>query len=185
MEDMDIGKVMMKLNYKTITEKINTKFLKHSAVNKSDELFQVLEKLKPSGICVELGTYKGISTLVLSNYFEFIFTYDVVDYKERIEIWETFDVFHYIDTFIFENRKLIRKDLLEAVQYFEIDWSFIDTIHDYKNVKAEVEMMEEINCKNILIHDIHLEGVKKYFEERKGKVLSEHIGYLKGVNLVA
>ena len=170
---------MNKLNYKIITKKISSSLLEHSAVNESDELFKVLEKLKPSGTCVELGTYKGISTLVLSNYFNLILTYDITDYKERIEIWETFNVFHLIDSFVFGNRELIYKDLLEKSKYIKFDWTFIDTVHDYKNAKADVEMLRKLNCKNILLHDIHFNGVKKYFEEENGEILSKHIGYLK------
>lgn len=171
----------MKMNYKYIREKIPrlAEIERHSCVNSEDELVKVLDIIKPSGICVEIGTYKGLSTAVLTAYFEKVYTFDVEMFPIKIFIWDKLAAKSKIDDYIVRDRADVRKTLenLKFGMDIDLNFGFIDAIHDRYNVEEDTKVLRGVGIRKILYHDVNVPEIAGYIEEIGGKIISKYFGY--------
>lgn len=126
---------------------------------------RILNEIKPE-IVVELGTYRGLSTVILAFMCEKVYTYDIIYQKDTEFLWELFKVKNSIEYFycgpqrdfpipteefliLVRKYRPIIKQAIDDLEYF--DFAVIDTYHDYENVKADFELVKR--CGKVLFHD--------------------------------
>lgn len=115
---------------------------------------------------VEIGTARGISTLLLAEVADRIVTFDVVEYEIKHKIWKHFGVAENINSRIV-SPNFDSIDIQEALRDIEYDAAFIDGNHGYLNVKKDIETVE--SCRQILFHDQELSGVRQAIEELEAR----------------
>ena len=163
----------MILGYKDVVEKLASygrpELINYSVANSSDNFRKILEQLQPAPKRVlEIGTRFGISSTILANMCEYVYTIDIENHPGETDIiWGLFNVRHKIKYIICKNRKEISK----IISLLDFDFVFIGGEHDYANVKANYEMVKD--CKSILFHDIQTPGVGKFIEEIGAQKLAE------------
>lgn len=152
--------------YKILTQIDRTDILRSSAVEKSDKFLRIVKQINPK-IAVEIGTYKGVSTLILSSTCDKVFTFDIFYQKETELLWNIFNVRDKIEyyfcsneaNFNFSNKKALmeasqkyRYKIEEKIKKIEFDFAFIDSCHEYySEVEADFEMVKHCGC--VLFHD--------------------------------
>jgi hypothetical protein len=100
---------------------------------------------------IEIGTYQGVSTAILSEYAEKVHAIDIVDLPLRKDIFKYLGVnnveFHKCKIDFLDKKKMVQKIMKEE----QVDLVFIDGDHWGDAIKQEFEMVKSIP--NILIHD--------------------------------
>ena len=166
------------MEYSALKEKIDPVYFKHSCLKDNDSLIKIIQENKITGSkCVEIGTYKGISAAILTNFFDEIYTFDVEEHKEKYEIWAKMQIWHKIRSFVLPGRSEIKKTIetLQAI-YGKITVGFIDAVHNYNNVKADTEMLMSLGIKKILYHDADVPGIALYLSEIKAVTFYNQFG---------
>ena len=130
-----------------------------SAVTSDDTFRITVEKLAPKN-AVEIGTFCGVSTIVIADIAEHVYTFDVT---ERTSAYANWDLFKLRDKITYQICPLGRMQIMRALQSINADFAFIDAIHDYPNVKADFEMCQRFG--RVLFHDAEFPGVKKFLQE--------------------
>jgi len=143
---------------------------RHSAITDTDVFKQILLEKKPKKV-VEIGTFCGISTLVLASIADFVWTFDVEKREVVYDNWKIFDLTNKIRYTILPNRKSINKE----INKINADFCFIDAIHDYPNVKADFNMCKKF--KRILFHDAAFPGVNKFLKEINAEIINTDFAY--------
>lgn len=155
-----------------------------------DKIFyEILNKID-FNIAVEIGTYKGLSTVVLASKANTVYTFDVYDWKEKDFIWSSFGVKNKIKSFIlgelkskdmnikglsgwtvvgnYIDQEASRKNISEILKNLVFDFAFIDGWHDYENIKKDFEIVKK--CGKVLFHDYsRYLGIQKFCDEIKAK----------------
>jgi predicted O-methyltransferase YrrM len=168
------------LSFETIQSQImsyygNLNLMQYSASNSSDNFITILQQLKPTPkICVEIGTYNGISSAILASMCDYVYTFDINFRHETEIIWGLFNARHKIKYTICKNSAEIDK-LLTGLNF---DFAFIDGEHTYEGVKKDYEMIApRMKPVNILFHDIQTKGVEEFIDEIGAQKLAE-LAYL-------
>ncbi len=134
--------------------------------NDEQDFWGLLEKASFSAKrLVEIGTGRGISTTLLSEVADEIWTFDLIDYPIRKEIWKHFGVDHKIHSYIIEDYL----DTAGTIASLDFNAAFVDGNHFYEHVVCDTFLLER--CGNILFHDYHIEGVRcaiDHLLKRKG-----------------
>lgn len=137
-----------------IKEKLIEKFggdVNHmSCVYLRDGEKRLRELLFKCDTIIEIGTYRGVSSAVLSEYAKRVFSFDVVEQSLR----QTFMNYLNIDNVVFDivkNREDEIKKVSEVFENNKVDLCFIDGEHFDGELEKDFEMCKQ--CKTIIIHD--------------------------------
>ena len=134
--------------------------------NDEDSFWNLLDEVSFSSKClIEIGTGRGISTILLSEVAEEIWTFDVEDYPIKHEIWNHFKIAHRIHSYIIEDYL----ELAGIISSLDFDAAFIDGNHKYDWATCDTFLLER--CGYILFHDYHIKNIQIVIDnliERKG-----------------
>ena len=162
--------------------------VKHSVIG--DEKFHNFFKEIKVSIVIEIGTYRGISTAYMAQFADKVYAFDIVDYPEKYKIWYDLNVsnkisFHVVNgrceenenfegIFPKNNQAIEIKTILDDINF---DLAFIDGNHDYKNVKADFELVKK--CGRVLFHDVdpQFTQVDKFIKELGNVKVTGNLGY--------
>jgi SAM-dependent methyltransferases related to tRNA (uracil-5-)-methyltransferase len=95
--------------------------------------------------CVEIGTLKGLTALVLSRYFERVVTIDIVDDPQKREIAAMLGVKNIGFVNVRDNEE--KAEVLASVQF---DAAFVDGDH-HKDTDSDFSLVEK--CGRVLFHE--------------------------------
>jgi len=103
---------------------------------------------------IEIGTYQGVSTAILSEYAKKVHAIDIIDLPLRKEIFDFLNVknvtFHKCKTDFADKEKMVKKIMKEET----VDLVFIDGDHWGEAIRQEFDMVSSIP--KILIHDYEI-----------------------------
>lgn len=160
----------MIIEHKEILEKLTDidrpDLLESSAVENNNRLLRHLKRLNPK-VAVEIGTYRGISTVVLASVCETVYTFDVL-YQPDAKV--VFDLFGLNGKVKYKYQSsLADPKTMTAQDYTEYSWlygpqirklianidfnlGFIDGCHGvYSEVEKDFEAVKK--CGTVLFHD--------------------------------
>jgi len=106
--------------------------------------------LQPCDTIIEIGTYRGVSACVLSEYAKKVHTFDVVDKPLRKQFVDYLGVKN-IEFHLVKNRVQERNEIDKIFKKEKVDLVFIDGEHFNGELKRDYEMCKE--CDTILVHD--------------------------------
>lgn len=138
---------------------------------------------------VEIGTYFGVSAAWFVQFVDRVYTFDVADYLEKYKVWFELGVSNKISFYLIYGRqaknfeKEIPKnekavDIKVILDKIQFDFAFIDGQHNYKDVKADFELVK--NCGRVLLHDtdkVRFEGVNRFANEIGAKQIFDNVSY--------
>ena len=96
----------------------------------------------------ELGTYKGVSTAVLSEYADEVRTLDIMPDKDRQKIWDYLGISN-IKSYVIQTQKERDEQLLDIAQWAEL--MFIDGGHLANDILVDEQLTRE--CKYRIFDD--------------------------------
>lgn len=151
-----------------IKEKFGKGILKRSAMNLVNgfEDLEYFMKLKPINIAVEIGTFRGITSAIMSQYCKKLYTIDLFDGQieknrdkwgndpKREEIWNALGIKNIVYCPVESN-----KDKFKFLRSINFNFCFIDGEHSYDGVKRDFEYTK--HCSNVLFHDYDDSGRQK------------------------
>jgi hypothetical protein len=98
--------------------------------------------------CVEIGTFRGVSTAILAHYCQKVTTIDIKIFEEAVSLWRFFGVRDKI------RYCCVDSDASKAQAIDEIgdfDFAFIDGLHIFDAIKTDFELVKK--CGTVLFHD--------------------------------
>jgi len=145
-----------------------------------DKEFRDFFKKMKIKVAVEIGTQRGLSAAWIAQYATRVYTFDIVEHKEKYKVWEDLEVGKKICAI----KLLSEHNLVEILGMIEFDFAFIDGNYSYESVKEDFELVKQ--CGRVLFHDTELrsngahDGVRKFVEELGNVKVTGNIGYWKG-----
>jgi len=143
--------------------------------NGEDVLISFLKKYAPFHRAVEIGTYQGVSTSIIAQYSDRVFTYDIIDLELKEKIWSSLDIKN-IDYFLVESEDEKKKHIREILSGDGVTIAFIDGEHFHGFPQSDFEIVDGYTD-YILIHDYNktfpevvelCDNVKGYKKEIQG-----------------
>lgn len=150
--------------YKDMAKRLPKGIFKHSAIDEHDTLQNALSRIGNSNCTVEIGTYYGLSTIVLGSWSKKIMTFDIVYHPEFGTVKRVFPGLQNIHHHVIKDREDIAMDIHGLV----FDFAFIDAVHDEENVRKDFEIVK--SCGRVLFHDANVPGIKKFLTEIKATI---------------
>ena len=110
-----------------------------------DGLDKLLDEIQPEGVCVEIGTRFGLTSILLSGYFDKVYTIDIDPNTKKNQILaylgiNNVEIFNVRDN---EEKAHILKDKKFNFAYIDGDHKN-DTLSDFELVK---------HCGNVIFHE--------------------------------
>lgn len=121
--------------------------------NDEQKFKDILEKIKPEDV-IEIGTAKGISSLLMSLYADSIRTFDTLDYPEKYVLWNIHDAVKKIQFYQCESNDDKRREL----NFMDFDFAFVDGDHSFAGVAFDFGCVKK--CGRVLFHDYYLKDTK-------------------------
>lgn len=158
------------------------------------DTLQILANSISNGAIVEIGSWKGLSTIKLgsgtkSGYNQTVYAIDTFtgspEHKEKYGTIETYTEFmeNIKDAYLDDVIVPIRKTSEEAFKEFEreVGMLFIDGDHSYEMVKKDYDMWSTLLVSGgvLAFHDNNWEGPARVIEEVRNNGLYEEIGTAK------
>ena len=121
--------------------------LKWSACNKDgSEIIEYFMKKEQIKNALEIGTYQGVTTALMSQFAEKVYTIDCVDYKFKYELWNDLDIQN-IKSFIFIPDSTSKVKIIDELDF---DFAFIDGGH---GLDVLLDYLLCRKCGRLLFHD--------------------------------
>lgn len=169
---------------------IKNDLVKYSVI--ADKRFRNFWENVDFDVAVEIGTYKGLSTALIAQFARRVHTFDTVDYREKYRIWKELKVSRNISFYLIKSRTMGKDtftsfagthiptgkeaDIKTILDKIKFDIAFIDGEHNYKNVKADFELVKK--CGRVLFHDVDPQFVEvNKFVREIGTKINGNIGY--------
>lgn len=147
-----------------IFENIGNQSIYQSSIFMNDILEIMLASLdiRPH-YTIEIGTFKGISAIVLAKYSKEVYTFDIREYPEKYGHWEKFNIAN-IHSYVLRNREEIKAQI-ETLSFnlHEFNLAFIDAVHTKKEVEADWNIVKF--CKRVIFHDADIKEVREFLDE--------------------
>lgn len=145
---------MISMRQKMI-ELYGASILRKSALNirDGDFLFELILKNGGYKTCLEIGTYRGCTAAVMSQFCDKVITIDLKQGRleshgesfDRVKFWQELGI-NNIELHLVENDK----EKAELIESLDFDFAFVDGAHD-ETVKDDFELVKR--CGNVLFHD--------------------------------
>jgi hypothetical protein len=151
-----------------LINKYGQKILKKSALHLKDgaEDIEYFMQKNPIETAIEIGTFRGVTSLLMANYCKKLITFDLyegqleyllndfewgqgdrwIDTPYRQQLWFPYGTDNIFFLPVEDNKK--KAYYLRELNY---DFAFIDGDHSYEGVKADFEMVKD--CGRVLFHD--------------------------------
>jgi hypothetical protein len=136
--------------------------MKRSALNLEDgeKHLKHFMTLKPIKTAIEIGTFRGLTSAVMSQYCDKLITIDLAeglieDYSQRFdwaktpkrqELWQKLGITNIELMLVTDNE--VKKQILNGIDY---DFVFIDGDHTFEGAKFDFELTKR--CGRVLFHD--------------------------------
>lgn len=162
-------------NFNDIYDKFKEKglsrnyFMESSVTYKEeDSLIHHIKDINPPiKDCIEIGTYNGLSTIVLASVAKSVHTFDIA-YRDAEFLWkelypELRKKIHYT-----VGHQGVIDNQIQRLWFFngetlDLNFAFIDGNHDYKSVKYDFGLVKD--CGRVLFHDANIPEIKKFMDE--------------------
>jgi SAM-dependent methyltransferase len=134
--------------YDKLKDKFGGEVERHPSIAKGREdiLIDFLERVKPK-VVLEIGTALGISTALIAERAEKVYTIDIFAHPLRAEIWRYLGVRDKIRDFMLNGAE--KKKLCKEIQF---DFAFVDGDHSFPGVRLDLECVKN-KCDKILVDD--------------------------------
>jgi len=141
----------MKDFYKKIKEEFGQRYIRCSCIadKTTEDIFCEFLSRKKIVNALEIGTWFGVSSMVLSHYADKVFTIDIQWRPEPGLLWATFGVADKINRYERDSEK----QKADIVDHLDFDFAFVDGNHRYDGVKADFELVKR--CGRVLFHDYY------------------------------
>jgi len=138
----------------------------------NDFLNRFTKSLKPSiDNVIEIGTFNGISTLVLASIAKIIHTFDVA-YRNAEYLWSFFPELRSKISYCVGSQEAIDDTIIRIlrnnIKYFNINFAFIDGKHNGENVAYDFNLVKF--CGRVLFHDADMEEIKSFAKQVGAKI---------------
>ena len=127
-----------------VFEKYGPRAFRRSAVLEGFETFVKLHNFR-GRTCVEIGTLKGLTALVLARYFENVVTIDIVDDADKRDIARMLGVNNIRFVTVRDNTE--KERMLNAVEF---DAAFVDGDHA-RDTASDFQLVRR--CGRVLLHE--------------------------------
>lgn len=117
-----------------------------------EETFRYFLGKAPIKKAIEIGTQRGLSTCLLAEYGNEVFTFDIKEYPIAKEIWRKAGYEHKIKYLIIKDNAE-KKNIVDGIPFF--DFAFIDGGHKFEDVRFDFELVKK--CGRVLFHDYRVE----------------------------
>lgn len=128
----------------TIFEKYGPEAFRRSSVLEGFESLLFMSNFRGK-TCVEIGTLKGLTAIVLARYFERVVTIDIVEDPQKREFAELLGVKNI--AFVNVRNNIEKAEVLSAVQF---DAAYVDGDH-HRDTLIDFEMVAR--CGRVLMHE--------------------------------
>ena len=152
--------------YPLLVKEFGKRILRGSAVGwksgrQYEQCFRNYLEGKEIKHAVEIGTWRGVSTSLLSHYAEKVSTVDIKYYDIAPHVWIWAGAMSKIKYYIVDGDKEKQK-LLDKLDF---DFAFIDGEHSYRGVNLDFDLVKK--CGQVLFHDYarNCPGVMKFIDE--------------------
>ena len=202
----------MMINHEQIKLKLESQnlqgLLRGSAVREDDHFYKLLKSINPlPKNIVEIGTYRGIATLMMATLAEKVYTFDTTYQEDAVKLWHEFGVSDKIEYIIVDAynvgydrnaiqsltiHEVIEKAISQetanrkikgylAKHKIQANLTFIDAKHTYAAAKRDHEITS--NYGRTIFHDYaeNYPGIIRLMKEIGAKIYNE-FGYWENKN---
>ena len=137
--------------YHLVKDEFGQRYIRCSCVadESTEKIFRDFLSKKPIKHALEIGTWFGVSALVLTQYAEHVSTIDIQWRPESGLLWKTFNISNRITRYEIDSEAQKAK----IIKQLDFDFAFIDGGHRYGNVKLDFALVK--HCGRVLFHDYY------------------------------
>lgn len=154
--------------------------LSATAVGRNGHLINIIKEFKPKNI-IEIGTYNGISTVILASMVDHIYTFDIA-YRDVEYILNLFNLRHKVSICVapqhqidFELKCIKDKEPAYWNNRFDFDFAFIDGEHTEEVVRHDFELVKF--CGRVLFHNADWPPINIFLKGIGAKTIDSRGGF--------
>ena len=146
-------------------------------------LMDFIKELNPPlDTVLEIGTFNGLSTIVLAQVAQRVFTFDICVRNAEFT-WNLYKIRNKISMFVGNNSQEIRDEIQGRMQQPEYlkttgnkyNFAFIDGDHNIDAVKYDFETVKFTG--RVLFHDTQKPPIGNFVKSIGGIIVHKHFGY--------